>query len=175
MGLMIRFAGTVFYPLLYLHSRQCFNGLKYMYSVISVIVDSLPGNTKNRESTHSWTARFVHSIRPLLGGFVQLKRRVWHGGFSALYSLVAPRQLAKPPVKWTPWPTQLPAKIHNFFNFFLRGHTQQGVTMEMIQTRLYKPESPKGHANGKICQWFSLRPDPDMNVVRRRPRCKLDK
>ena len=28
-----------------------------MYSVISVIVDSLPGNTKNRESTRSWTAR----------------------------------------------------------------------------------------------------------------------
>ena len=26
-----------------------------MYSVISVIVDSLPGNTKNRESTCSWT------------------------------------------------------------------------------------------------------------------------
>jgi len=28
--------------------------LKYHYSVISVIVDSLPGNTKNRESTRSW-------------------------------------------------------------------------------------------------------------------------
>ena len=28
-----------------------------MYSVISVIVDSLPGNTKNWESTRSWTAR----------------------------------------------------------------------------------------------------------------------
>ena len=28
--------------------------LKYDYSVISVIVDSLPGNTKNRESTRSW-------------------------------------------------------------------------------------------------------------------------
>ena len=35
---------------------QGFNGLKYMYSVISVIVDSLR-NTKNRESTCSWTAR----------------------------------------------------------------------------------------------------------------------
>jgi len=34
-----------------------------MYSVISVIVDSLPGNTKNRESTRSWTAseQLVHS------------------------------------------------------------------------------------------------------------------
>jgi len=42
---------------------QGFNGLKYMYSVISVIVDSLPGNTKNWESTRSWTARvrLVHS------------------------------------------------------------------------------------------------------------------
>ena len=28
--------------------------LKYDYSVISVIVNSLPGNTKNRESTSSW-------------------------------------------------------------------------------------------------------------------------
>ena len=34
-----------------------------MYSVISVMVDSLPGNTKIRESTRSWTARvrLVHS------------------------------------------------------------------------------------------------------------------
>jgi len=38
-------------------SRRSFDGLKYMYSVISVIVDSLPGNTKKRESTRSWTAR----------------------------------------------------------------------------------------------------------------------
>jgi len=36
--------------------------LKYDYSVISVIVDSLPGNTKNRESTRSWLigARLFH-------------------------------------------------------------------------------------------------------------------
>ena len=60
---IIRSTGTVFYSLLYLNSRRGFNGLKYMYSVISVIVDSLPGNTKNRESTRSWTARvrLVHS------------------------------------------------------------------------------------------------------------------
>ena len=60
---MIRSTGTVFYSVLYLNSRRGFNGLKYMYSVISVIVDSLPGNTKNRESTRSWTARvrLVHS------------------------------------------------------------------------------------------------------------------
>ena len=59
----IRSTGTVFYSLLYLNSQQGFDGLKYMRSVISVIVDSLPGNTKNRESTRSWTARvrLVHS------------------------------------------------------------------------------------------------------------------
>jgi len=36
-----------------------------MYWVISVIVYSLPGNTKNRESTRSWTARvrWVGNIR----------------------------------------------------------------------------------------------------------------
>jgi len=67
MGSIIRSTGTVFYSLLYLNSRQAFNGLKYVYSVISEIVDSLPGNTKNRESTHSWTAR-VRSGHPCAGG-----------------------------------------------------------------------------------------------------------
>jgi len=57
MGSIIRSTGTVFYSFSYLNSRQALNGLKYMYSVIPVIVDSLPGNTKNRESTRSWTAR----------------------------------------------------------------------------------------------------------------------
>jgi len=57
MGSIIRSTGTVFYSLLYVNSRQGFDGLKYVYSVISVIVDSLPGNTKNWESTRSWTAR----------------------------------------------------------------------------------------------------------------------
>ena len=59
MGSIIRITGS----LLYLNSRHGFNGLKYMNSVISVIVDSLPSNTKNRESTRSWTARvrLVHS------------------------------------------------------------------------------------------------------------------
>jgi len=41
MGSIIRSTGTVFYSLLYLNSRQGFNGLKYEYSVISVIIDSL--------------------------------------------------------------------------------------------------------------------------------------
>jgi len=57
MGSIIKSTGTVFYSLLYLNSRKGFYGLKYMYSVISVIVDSLPGNTENRESTRSWTDR----------------------------------------------------------------------------------------------------------------------
>ena len=58
-GFNNKITGTVFYSLLCLNSRRGFNGLKYMYSVISVIVDSLPGNTKTR----SWTARvrLVHS------------------------------------------------------------------------------------------------------------------
>jgi len=63
MGSIIRPIGTIFYSLLYLNSRRGFNRLKYLYSVISVIVDSLPANTNNRESTRSWTARkrLVHS------------------------------------------------------------------------------------------------------------------
>jgi len=60
MGSIIRSTGTVFYSLLHFNLRQGFNGLKYVYSVISVIVDSLSGNTKNRESTRSWTARVLH-------------------------------------------------------------------------------------------------------------------
>ena len=63
MGSIIRFTGTVFYSLLYLNSRRAFYGLKYMYSVISVSVDSIPGTTKNRESTRSWTAR-VQLVNP---------------------------------------------------------------------------------------------------------------
>jgi len=70
MGSITRITCTVFYSLLYVNSRQGFNGLKYVYSVISVIVDSLPGNTKNRESTRSWTAR-VRLFHPWAG----LKRK----------------------------------------------------------------------------------------------------
>ena len=64
MGSIIRSTGTIFYSLSYSNSRTHFYRLKYMYSVISVIVDSLPGNTKNWESTarvrlvHSWAERF---------------------------------------------------------------------------------------------------------------------
>ena len=63
MRLIISSTGTVFDSLLCITSRQGLNGLKYMYSVISVIVDSLPCNTKNRESTRSWTdrVRLVHA------------------------------------------------------------------------------------------------------------------
>ena len=66
MGSIIRSSGTIFYSLLYLSSRIGFNGLKCLYSVISVIDKRLRGNTKK------WTiAPFVdgHSaISPFLGG-----------------------------------------------------------------------------------------------------------
>jgi len=45
MGSIIRTSGTIFYSLLHLNSRLGFDGLKYLYSVISVIDNSLPGNT----------------------------------------------------------------------------------------------------------------------------------
>ena len=57
---------TIFYPLLYLNSQLGFNGLKYVYSVISVLDKRLPGNTKK------WTiAPFVDgqsAISRILGG-----------------------------------------------------------------------------------------------------------
>jgi len=65
MGPIIISTGTVFYSLLYSNSQRGVNGLWYVYSVISVIVDLLPGNTKNRHSTRSWTA---NAIIPSLGG-----------------------------------------------------------------------------------------------------------
>ena len=52
MGSIVRSNGKVFYSLLYLNFRP-----GYMYSVISVIVNSLPDNSINREWTRSWTAR----------------------------------------------------------------------------------------------------------------------
>ena len=55
MGSIIRSTGTIFYSLSYSNSRNGFNRLKHVYSIISVIVHSLPGNTINRESTRSWT------------------------------------------------------------------------------------------------------------------------
>jgi len=54
---MIRSRGTMFYSLLYFNSRRGYVRLKYLYTVISVKMDSIPVNTKNRESTRSWTAR----------------------------------------------------------------------------------------------------------------------
>jgi len=41
MGSIIRLTGTVLYSLLDINSRQGFNGLKYVCSVISVIDNSL--------------------------------------------------------------------------------------------------------------------------------------
>ena len=63
MGSIIRSTDTVFYSLLYLNSRQGFNRLKYLSPVISVKMERLPDNNKNRLFTHSWTARvrLIHS------------------------------------------------------------------------------------------------------------------
>ena len=57
MGSIIIASGTLFYSLLYFNSRLGYNGLKYSYSVISVIDNSLAGNTKKLESLRSWTIR----------------------------------------------------------------------------------------------------------------------
>jgi len=49
-----------------------------MFSVISVIVDSLPGTTQNRESTRSWTNRvqLVHSWADVIGERVLFIRSI---------------------------------------------------------------------------------------------------
>jgi len=54
---MIRSSGTIFFSLVYFNPERGYSRLKYMYTVISVKIDSLPANTKIRESTSSWTAR----------------------------------------------------------------------------------------------------------------------
>jgi len=46
MNVKLRSSSTIFYSLLYLNSRIDFDGLKYLYSVFSVIEKRLPGNTK---------------------------------------------------------------------------------------------------------------------------------
>jgi len=63
MGSMIRSSGTVFFSLQYLNSRLGFNGLKYLYTVISVIDNSLPGNIKKEGIVDGQSA-----ISPSLGG-----------------------------------------------------------------------------------------------------------
>jgi len=90
MGSIIRSTGIVFCSLLYLNSHQGFNGLKCVYSVISVIVDSLPGNTKNRESTRSWTAECDYSI---LGRSTFLSARSLCSVYIAVYSRIKIRAL----------------------------------------------------------------------------------
>ena len=54
---MIRSIGTIFYSLVYCNSRLVFSGLKYLYPVISVIVDSLHANTKMWGLTSLWKAK----------------------------------------------------------------------------------------------------------------------
>jgi len=53
---------TMFYGLLYVNSPRGHNRLKHLTPVISVKMERLPGNTKNRLFTRSWTARlrFLH-------------------------------------------------------------------------------------------------------------------
>jgi len=61
-----------------------------MYSVISVIVDSLPGNTKNRELTCSWTARLrlVHSwAAPWKSEFGSQKEKFFLRNFHFLFGI----------------------------------------------------------------------------------------
>jgi len=55
--------GTMFYPISYCNVRELYSRLKYWYRVISAIVDSLPGNTKNRriDPFVAFRVRFFHS------------------------------------------------------------------------------------------------------------------
>jgi len=73
MGSIIGTSGTVFYSLLYFNARLGYNELKYSYSVISVIDNSLPGNTKKEG-----IAPFVddqRAISRILGGIVYMRKR----------------------------------------------------------------------------------------------------
>jgi len=60
---MIRANGTIFCSLLYLDSRLAFRRLKYIYSIISVTVDLLPGNTEimTIDLFRPTRVRFLHS------------------------------------------------------------------------------------------------------------------
>jgi len=53
---LIRTNGTIFYSISYCTLRPLYSRLEHVYSVISVIVDPLPSNTKNR-----WIDPFVPS------------------------------------------------------------------------------------------------------------------
>jgi len=60
---LTRTNGPIFYSILCGNLRELYLRLKYMYSVISVLVDSLPGNTKNRgiDPFVAFGVRFSHS------------------------------------------------------------------------------------------------------------------
>ena len=65
---IIRISSTIFHSLLYFKSRLGFDGLKCLYSVISVIDKGLPGNIKKCA-----IVAFVDSqsaISRILGGFL---------------------------------------------------------------------------------------------------------
>ena len=65
---MIRSNGTIFYSFFYLFLRAFYRRLKYMFSVISVIVHLLPANTKimafvgNQRFSHSCAVSCFHGL-----------------------------------------------------------------------------------------------------------------
>ena len=62
--------GTIFYSVLYFNSWIGFNGLKYVYSVISVIDKRLPVITKKLTLVRLWTDR-VRLVHPWAGSHGQ--------------------------------------------------------------------------------------------------------
>ena len=59
---IVRASGSICYLLLFLISRLGLSRLKYLYLVISVIVNCLPANTKIRKSTSLWMARVLGGL-----------------------------------------------------------------------------------------------------------------
>jgi len=107
MGSIIRSSGKVFNSLLYLNLRLGFDGLKYLYSVISVKIDPLPGNTKNRESTRSWTARvrFVHPWADRMAQNLEIISKTFNlvpgvPGFSIYYLVQIVNPMGRILVRW---------------------------------------------------------------------------
>ena len=101
---MMRSIRTTFYSLLYVNQRIGFDGLKCVYSVISVIEKRLPGNSKK------WT---LSAISPFLGATsCSLKNVCW--GLLNLNTetpepLIWIRALQRPPE---------PDRIKSFFNYW---------------------------------------------------------
>ena len=87
-------SGTIFHLLLYLNSRLGFIRLKYLYPVISVIVDSLPANTKM-----SGINKFVDgpsAISRILGGMshVGMNHHAWYMIYKCVMSCIWNRNVS---------------------------------------------------------------------------------